>query len=534
MLIRLSGLILLGYFMAIGLSAAMVADTDLSDTVPTSVEVSQDDQSDVGLRQGNASLIWERAQLEGWARSFMQDFPKGGDLHNHLTGAIYAETWIEWAAEDGMCVDLTIPALRDPGSKTCDELDYATAANVQADELERRALIDALSNRSFVPRNGYSGHNDFFDTFGRMARKPYRLGDMLAAVAERAAAQNILYLELMETPILGELFGVFGDLQLTGDVTKDADIIKAAFGDKYTALVASAKTMIDDAFERKDQLLRCGTSDAKPGCGVKIRLLYQVIREFAPEIVFAQFMLGWEVIKDHPYVLGMNLVAPEDGFIALRDYSYHMRMIDHLYQSEGARNVSLHAGELTMGLVRPRQLRFHIREAIELGHAKRIGHGIDIKYEERPFELMQYMADNKIMVEINLTSNATILGVQGADHPFNLYRRFGVPLALSTDDEGVSRIDLTHEYIRAADEQNVRYQDLKAMSRNSLTYSFLPGESLWDIKVCVLAVSAGKASDACREAIATSEKAAIQWKLEEAYRAFEATARMPKAPVRIF
>src|SRR6202521_6201537 len=39
-------------------------------------------------------------------RAFLVRMPKGADLHNHLSGAIYAETLIRTAAEDGLCVDL--------------------------------------------------------------------------------------------------------------------------------------------------------------------------------------------------------------------------------------------------------------------------------------------------------------------------------------------------------------------------------------------------------------------------------------------
>jgi adenosine deaminase len=35
-----------------------------------------------------------------------------------------------------------------------------------------------------------------------------------------------------------------------------------------------------------------------------------------------------------------------------------------------------------------------------------------------------------------------VLGVSGKNHPFPIYRKFGVPVALSTDDEGIERIDL--------------------------------------------------------------------------------------------
>ncbi|HTM41069.1 MAG TPA: hypothetical protein VL177_09165, partial [Terriglobales bacterium] len=39
--------------------------------------------------------------------AFLQQMPKGGDLHNHLYGAVYAESFIQWAAQDGLCVDRT-------------------------------------------------------------------------------------------------------------------------------------------------------------------------------------------------------------------------------------------------------------------------------------------------------------------------------------------------------------------------------------------------------------------------------------------
>jgi adenosine deaminase len=83
------------------------------------------------------------------------------------------------------------------------------------------------------------------------------------------------------------------------------------------------------------------------------------------------------------------------------------------------------------------------------------------------------------MVEINLSSNEGILGVKGAEHPFPLYRAAHVPVALSTDDEGVSRIDITGEYVRAALDYHLSYQDLKQLARTGMEHNFLPGASLW-------------------------------------------------------
>ena len=110
------------------------------------------------------------------------------------------------------------------------------------------------------------------------------------------------------------------------------------------------KSQVEAAYARKNELLTCQEGQDATGCSVEIRFIHQVIRSFPPEMVYAQIALGWQVMKDIPEVVGLNLVAPEDGYIALRDYSYHMKMIDYLYRTQGERNVTLHAGELTLGL----------------------------------------------------------------------------------------------------------------------------------------------------------------------------------------
>ena len=39
--------------------------------------------------------------------AFLRQMPKGADLHNHLSGAVYAESYIQWAADSGDCINLT-------------------------------------------------------------------------------------------------------------------------------------------------------------------------------------------------------------------------------------------------------------------------------------------------------------------------------------------------------------------------------------------------------------------------------------------
>src|SRR5204863_3969188 len=109
----------------------------------------------------------------------------------------------------------------------------------------------------------------------------------------------------------------------------------------------------------------------------------------------------------------------------------------------------------------------------------RIGHGVDIMHEDDPYGLLRELARRKVMIEICLTSNDVILGIKGEQHPLATYLKYGVPVALATDDEGVSRSEISREYLRAAEDQGLGYLELKMMARNSLEYAFISGASLW-------------------------------------------------------
>jgi hypothetical protein len=135
---------------------------------------------------------------------FLQRFPKGGDLHNHLSGAIYAEDYIDWAVADGVCLDLeTLSAAAPP----CDARAGRPAlAEARArGSISRDTVIDAWSMRNFVPgHSAASGHEQFFRTFSRFGEAgDARDGDLLAEAVSHAADQRIGYLELMTSPAMG-------------------------------------------------------------------------------------------------------------------------------------------------------------------------------------------------------------------------------------------------------------------------------------------------------------------------------------------
>src|SRR5262249_56288611 len=77
-------------------------------------------------------------------------------------------------------------------------------------------------------------------------------------------------------------------------------------------------------------------------------------------------------------------------------------------------------------------------------------------YENDPDQLLKDMAAKHMLVEINLSSNEDVLGMVGENHPLPIHRKSGVPVTLSTDDEGIERIDLTHEWRESVVQSRLR------------------------------------------------------------------------------
>ena len=461
--------------------------------------------------------------------AFLRDMPKGGDLHNHLDGAVYAKDLIDFAASGGLCVDRTSSELlAPPCDASCENYNAKPAVQcAYGNQTLYNRMIDAWSMRNWTPGEE-SGHDHFFAAFSKFGLASHtHVAEAIAAATNRAGMDHLQYVEYMHTADGGAAAQLAGKVTWNPDFAKMRDALLSA-GIKEVATETSKRLADDDA--RAREIMKCGTPDAAPGCDMTVRYLYQVLRGLPQEVVFAQILLGFELASADPKFVGLNLVMPEDWYVPIHDFNHHMAMIDYLHGLYPKVHITLHAGELAMGLVPPEDLTFHIRASIERGHAERIGHGVDVMNETDPLGLLHEMAARNILVEICLTSNDLILGVSGDDHPLPIYMKYGVPVALATDDEGVSRSDLTHEYLRAVETYKLSYADLKRMARQSLEHSFLPGESLWtDTKLvfrmrlaCMRdAPGAEKPSPSCEQFLAASERARMQWKLEAEFAKFE-------------
>lgn len=468
----------------------------------------------------------------------LRDLPKGGDLHHHLGGAVRAESLISYAARDRKCVDVVTYVVT-PGPQPCGP-GRRPAQDAARGGAFRREVVRAWSMRGFgLPHDGdpRPGHDHFFATFEKFAEaEAGHDADMLAEVARDAARERTAYVETLVT-VAAE------PLQRLVDRVHPADPGPSGLAEfhrvltrdpRFRRIVRQAAAAYDQKFTDYRRILGCDRVPAPRGCSVVIRFDYQVGRAQPARHVFAQQILGFELARRRiGRVVGVNMVQPEDAPIALRDYTLHMRMIGFLKSRAPSVHVSLHAGELVEGLngVTARDLAFHIAQAVDLAGADRIGHGVDLVHESGHQGLAARMRGRHVLIEAPLISHDQILRVGGDRHPLHTYLAAGVPLALATDDPGVSRSSLTDVFRLGVTDQHLGVEELRTAARASLDHAFVEGANLWREQDRYDTFAAPCRSDtpdpdrvpgaACRTFLAASPKAALQWRLETDWQAFE-------------
>lgn len=452
---------------------------------------------------------------------FFKNMPKGGELHYHLAGGPYAEIMLELISKGDYCLNTKTLAVS-KNSTNCNGI--ATKDILNQPQLYAK-IIKSWSLKDFVP-GAESSHEHFFNTFTKFMfiMFDYR-PELIAEVIKVAAKQHEEYLELMILPDNGNSIHF-------GDFLKNAP----SFEQKRQILLANKEfqknidytvTESERVLEQAHQELGCSDTPQSENCQVTIKFLYYSLREQSFDNLFAQTLNAFEAVArsqtKQGNLIGVNLVQPENGIISLRDYHQHMLMYQYFHKLYPTVNIALHAGELTQELVAPQELDYHIQDALFTGQAQRIGHGVDIAYEIKAKEILDYMASQHKVVEINLISNLKILNVASRNHPLNYYLAHHVPVVFSTDDEGILRTDLTSQYVEAVVGHHLDYSTLKQINRNALTYAFIPGESIWmnANQAQLIAKCKDLNSITCKEFIKGSHKAQLQWNLEQKLRVFE-------------
>lgn len=456
--------------------------------------------------------------------SFLKKFPKGGDLHMHIGGSVYTERLIRYGDEYKYCLNPRTYTEIQPAE--CLEGVGISFKNITPRTQLYQNILKNWSMYEFVPKNHESSWRHFFNTFKMQPILDSARGEILRDIVENAANQNILYLEIQITEGDTKIQQLASNFSWTNNFnTLVNELEKAGLDNIVNEIILSTKK----ATKKKDILLHCNSSHPQKACQVVVKYQHDAIREDSPIAVFAELLASFQLASKFSMFVGVNLVGFEGSSIALKDYSLHMRMIKYLHSLYPKVKISLHAGELLPNIVTFSNLQYHVNEAVNIAQANRIGHAVDVSYEKNFPELLEKMAREGILVEVCLSSNQEILGLKLPKGPLPIFLEYAVPVALCTDDEGVLRTDLTEEYSKAVLNYHLSYTTLKRLARNSLSYSFLPGESLWINNDSFIPVGAcakqqlGQMppSSKCQIYLNNNQKARLQWKLEHDFYKFE-------------
>ena len=454
--------------------------------------------------------------------SFLEGMPKGGELHYHLAGGASPELMIHLAKNAAYCFNTTTDTIYK------DKCDGPSLKKLKLGSKLYNKILKAWSLKDFKKDSEQeTKHDHFFASFFKFypVIADYS-SELLASVIKNAARQNEQYLEIMILPDDAKSSSFANLIKNTNEMAAKKDILlnNKEFQDNIKHSVAKSSAILQQTKKK----LGCTKNKDANACNVAVKFQYIILREQSIDNIFAQALNGFATVDKSDDFVAINLVQAEDGPISLSNYHQQMQIINFLHQQYPRVHISLHAGELVADKVGTNQvdsldLRYHIGDAIFTGNAERIGHGVDIANEDNFEKIIEFMAKKSIAVEINLISNKKLLNIFAGNHPLEIYLKNQVPVVLSTDDEGILRTDLTEQYVEAITQYNLDYPTIKHINRNALTYSFLPGKSIWtDAQNNIINSKCLELSSfSCKDFIQKNPKAKLQWQLEKKLLEFE-------------
>ena len=439
------------------------------------------------ISQSNAprldSLLQTLRTNEAALRIFFSSMPKGGDLHHHYSGSIYAEKYIDIAKSANAWINTVTLEVKFDSSDILMNKEWKKFLTLEKEMGEynfQQILLKHFSTKDYSRSDGITSYDDFFETFNRFGSSTNQISNAsgLLWLKQNAIQQKVSYIETMlETIPCGKLPASFNHLndslliyQASNDTTKLFSLFNTL---KYSLLNKNNKLCLENYLkELEKEHTRIQIDDSL----FTLRYQTYVLRILPPIQVLSQMITSFEAAKEDTLLVGINMVAPEHHPIALRDYRLHMRMFQYCAKMWPNVSVSLHAGELSEGLVSPENLHFHIQEAVDIAGAKRIGHGTALAFEQDVLSLIERMKAKKTVIEINYHSNRFILGSTHKNHPLYLYHKANIPIVICTDDAGVLRTDHNGEFIQIAlDFPSLTYNDFKEFAFNSINHSFIKG-----------------------------------------------------------
>ena len=205
--------------------------------------------------------------------------------------------------------------------------------------------------------------------------------------------------------------------------------------------------------------VQAGVSDF----GIGANLIGILSRTYGPQTAWRELEA---LLPFREHLVALDLAGDEANFPA-------NMFTDHFLKArEAGLQITVHAGEAA-GAV-------SVWSAIRDLGATRIGHGVQA-IEDRA--LLDFMCENQIGIEANLTSNVQTKTVADYEsHPLRRFLALGLAATINTDDPGISGIDLPFEYEVAAPKAGLSAEHIRQAQQNALSIAFLSTSEKEELK----------------------------------------------------
>ncbi len=201
-----------------------------------------------------------------------------------------------------------------------------------------------------------------------------------------------------------------------------------------------------------------GVESAVKETGLPAQLIGILSRTYGPENARRELDA---LLRKRDHIVALDLAGDEANFPG-ELFIEHYRIA-----RENGWKITAHAGESAGA--------HSIWQAIKDLGAVRIGHAVHALEDAA---LMDYLAERKIGVECNLTSNVQTSTVKDyPSHPIKRFLEHGILATINTDDPGISGIDLAYEYNVAAPAVGLSLAQIHRAQINALQVSFLSSEA---------------------------------------------------------
>jgi adenosine deaminase len=282
---------------------------------------------------------------------------------------------------------------------------------------ELRTMVQMAEQETYTFDNFLSK----FSTLRLFYRSPEIIGRITREAIADAAADNVRYLELRFTPVALSRVQNFGLAQVMDWVIQ-------------------------------------GAREAEANYGVKTRLIASVNRH--EEVALAAQVAYLAIDRVDQGIVGLDLAgdevnSPAGPFVEIFKYA----------RKHGL-HTTVHAGEWGS----PDNI---LQALLELG-AERIGHGVRVM-ESR--QVQAVALEKGTVFEVCVTSNFQSGVVEKmSEHPLLQMISRGLKVTLNTDDPGISKIDLSHEYRLVCETFGLGLKDLRDLILEGAGSAFLPRE----------------------------------------------------------